>query len=164
MTDKQYNFLLKYISKDLIANKSDFRDFSFVNNCIGFIIKTQNRDTTIFDVMVKKDIPSEILIEQIKSLKEHINSNIQCYSGTNDEWYSFKYVYSIPESDRLYFVFEQSWCKGMSDCITRHYITVNENGDEVKYNTQYEELFRLNINSLALFFEYLKRNSFQPAI
>jgi hypothetical protein len=160
MTDKQRNFLLKYISEELIKNKSDFRDFSFVTSCIGFIMKTENRGFPIFNIMVKKENPNECLSNQIRSLKDHINANVQCYSGPNDEGYSFKYAYFIPESDRSYFVFEQSWCKGMSDSVTRHYITVNENGDEIKYNTQYEELFRLNINTLHLFFEYLKRNSF----
>ncbi len=162
MTDKQYNFLRKYISEELIKEIKESKSALFVSNCVGFIIKTQDKHSTIFDITVDLKL-HENLKQKVAELEKKINKNRQLYSGPNDEHYSFKCAYSIPESGKLYFVFVQSWCKGMSEGVTRKYLKVNENGDEIKYNIQYEELFRLNINTLSLFFEYLKRNNFSQS-
>lgn len=155
MTDKQRAFLEKHISEELI-NSDKFGSFSFVRDCIGFIIATNSKNDMLFDIRTRIEVPSE----KITELKQHINANRKQYSGPNDEAYYFNRAFYITGSERAYFVFEQAWCKGMSDSISRNYITVDENAKQITYNTQYEELFRMGINSLSLFFEYLKRNKF----
>lgn len=164
MTEKQRNFLLKFLPKDFIDTKTEFKDFGFTSSCIKFIMDTYNFGVFAFDIKVVKKHLTEKETDLVKHLKDHINSNKENYTGPNDEYYSLNSTYYIPESDKLFFVFRQTWYKGMSESSTSHYITVDETGKEVFYSTQYTELFRMNVNSLNKFFEYLKRNSFTPQI
>lgn len=155
MTAKQKDFLSKYLTEGTL---NSLTDYDKVSSLIGFIIATSKNDIPIFEI--RKDVHYTSTTSTVCNLRDYLNTHTELFKGPNDEAYCFDGAFTIPESNTIYYRFVQSWCKGMSDYVTRQYITVDENCVPVDYIIEYEELVKLGIFTLPRFFEYLQRNTF----
>lgn len=155
MTPKQRDFLSKYLTERTLNSLNTYEDMS---NFIGFIIATCKNDMPIFDI--RKDVYYTSTTSTVCNLRDYLNNHTEQFPGPNDEAYTFDEAFTIPESDTIYYRFTQSWCKGMSNSVTRRYLTVDENCIPVDYVIEYEELAKLGIYNMSSFFRYLQRNNF----
>lgn len=155
MTSKQRDFLSKYLTERTL---NSLTDYDKVSSLIGFIITTSRNDIPVFEI--RKDVNYTSTTSTVCNLREYLNNHTELFKGPNDEAYGFDRAFIIPESDTIYYRFVQSWCKGMSNYVTRQYITVDEDCVPVNYSIEYEELAKLDIFTLPRFFEYLQRNTF----
>lgn len=155
MTSKQRDFLSKYLTERTLNNLNRYED---VSNLIGFIIATYKDDLPLFDI--RCDVHYTSTTSTVCNLREYLNNHTEQFPGPNDEAYTFDAAFTIPESDTIYYRFTQSWCKGMSNNVTRRYLTVDENCVPVNHVIEYEELAKLGIYNMSSFFKYLQRNNF----
>lgn len=153
MTSKQRDFLSKYLTERTLNNLNRYED---VSSLIGFIIATYKDDLPLSDIRCDVHYTSTTVC----NLREYLNNHTEQFPGPNDEAYTFDAAFTIPESDTIYYRFTQSWCKGMSNNVTRRYLTVDENCVPVNHVIEYEELAKLGIYNMSGFFKYLQRNNF----
>lgn len=158
MTDKQKTFLLKYISKESIE-KLDNSGFKNISSFIKLILETKSNDflcSTSLGIDIKYKCKYKSL--DVKTLEKYINQNKEKYSDILDESFKYECSYKVPQYNKIFHSFKQTWFKGMSDSSTNNYILIND--DRKFYESSYDMLIKLKIYSLQSFMNYLRNNNF----
>lgn len=158
MTDKQRNFLLKYISKESIE-KLNNSGFDNVSSFVKLILETKSNHF-LLNTSLGIDIKHKCKInrDNVEELEKYINNNKEKYSNIIDESFVYECSYKVPQYNKIFHSFKQTWFKGMSDSLTHNYILIDNDGNS--YEGAYDMLIKLQIYSLYSFMNYLRNNDF----
>lgn len=156
MTEKQKEFLKRYITEDRIAKLNNM-NFNLATGFINLIMNTANSYHNFCLVDIKKEIKCTEL--ESNAIEKIINDNRKYYTKTTDEYCSVIKAYVIPKYDKTIYEIYQYWHKGSFDERMENSFLVFEDGE--KYRGIYNILFDMGIYFLSDFMKYLRDNSFE---